>query len=104
MRNYAPQNILVRAFNEWHADNPHVYAFYKYFTFQAIKSGRPHYSSDAICHRIRWHTEIETTGEDWKMNNNYAAFYARKFMADYPQHKGFFRTRKSVADPKGDEE
>ena len=34
------------------------------------------------------------------INNNYKPFYARRFMACYPQHEGFFRTRKQTSEDK----
>ncbi len=90
---------LVREFRQFHSDNPHVYELFKRFTFQTIRAGRTYYSSDAICHRIRWHTNVETRAYDeFKINDHYTAFYARMFMRECPQHDGFFRTRASMAD------
>ncbi len=83
---------LERRFWHYHKDNPHVYEMFKRFTFQATRI-KNHYSADAILHRMRWFTEIETHGDIFKINNNYAAYYGRLFMKDFPQHKGFFRTR-----------
>lgn len=77
----------------FHKANPRVYDLFKRFTFQVIRAGHQHYSADAVCHRIRWHTSVETQGDDFKINNNYAAYYARLFMVEHPQHDGFFRTR-----------
>lgn len=86
----------------WHRANPHVYELFKRFTFDVIKRGHKHYSSKAIFERIRWHTDIETTGEEFKMSNNYTPYYARLFMKDFPDHADFFRTktlRSDDADP-----
>ena len=77
----------------WHKLNPHVYELFKRFTLDVIRRGRKQYSSKAIVERIRWHTEVETVGEEFKMNNNYAPYYARLFMKEYPEHANFFRTR-----------
>ena len=78
---------------EYHKQNPHVYELLKEFTFQVIDSGHQNYSVNAIFERIRWHTEIETRGEKFKLSNNHRAYYARLFMYEHPQHKGFFRTK-----------
>ena len=83
---------LEKRFWRYHGDNPHVWQMFKRFTFQATNR-KTHYSADAILHRMRWFTEIETHGDIFKINNNYAAYYARMFMNEFPQHKGFFRTR-----------
>jgi len=76
----------------WHRANPHVYELFTRFTFDVIKRGHKHYSSKAIFERIRWHTDIETAGEEFKMSNNYTPYYARLFMKDFPDHADFFRT------------
>lgn len=39
-----------------------------------------------------------THGDDFKMNNSHRAWYARELMRREPRLRGFFRTRKSVAD------
>ena len=44
--------------------------------------------------RIRWHTQVETNDLSFKINNNHAPYYARHFMEQNPEHKGFFRTRR----------
>lgn len=76
----------------YHKDNPDVYKLFKRFTFDAIARGHENYSSKAVFERIRWHTEIETSGE-FKMSNNYTPYYARLFMWEFPEHQGFFRTQ-----------
>ena len=46
-----------------------------------------------IVNRIRWETAVVTTGDDYKVSNDFIALYARKFMEDYPKYKGFFVTK-----------
>jgi len=36
---------------------------------------------------------IVTTGDDYKISNDYIALYARLFMHENPQYKGFFKTK-----------
>lgn len=85
---------LLAAFVKFHTDNPQIWELFCRFTQEAIASGRKHYSADCVCHRIRWNTEVETSGSDVKINNNHTAYYARMFQAKYPEHAGFFRNRK----------
>jgi len=89
---------LQRAFEEFHKENPHVYEVFKRFTFEAIGAGRNRFGAWMIWNRMRWYTTIETRGEAFKLNNNHIAYYARMFMADFPQHDGLFRTRKVGGD------
>jgi len=80
---------------DFHEANPGVYRLIKHFTFQAIDAGLEHYGMQSVLERVRWHTDMATRNNDgFKINNNHAPFYARLFMNDYPQHAGFFRTRK----------
>jgi len=78
---------------EWHQANPHVYELFKAFTFQAIDRGHKRLSAWLVVNRIRWETTVETNGEDFKISNNFIAYYARLFMEGYPEYRGFFRTK-----------
>jgi hypothetical protein len=77
----------------WHKQNPHVYELFKRFTMQAIDRGHKNLSAWLIINRIRWETSIETKGEDFKISNDFIAYYSRLFMHQYPQYQGFFRTK-----------
>lgn len=89
--------INNKKFPKYHNENPHIYEAFKKYTFEAIDRGRLYFSSEAVINRIRWDSLI--SGNDkYKINNNYKAFYSRMFMNEYPQHKGYFRTRKSKFD------
>ena len=85
---------LKVAWWNWHRANPHVWDLFVKYTFQVIATGRDHYSVNAIFERIRWHTDIETNGDIFKISNNHRAYYARYFHHCYPEHDGFFRTAK----------
>ena len=81
----------ARAFDE---ANPIVWGLFRRFTFEVIDSGKSHFGVGAIWERLRWEMAFATkTADGFKLNNNHRAYYARKFMARYPQHAGFFRTR-----------
>lgn len=82
---------------EYHAANPRVYDLFESFTIELVCAGRRHYSAKAIFERIRWHYDVETTGDEFKLNNNYPAYYARWFMDRHPEHEGFFHTRRLAA-------
>jgi len=83
-----------KRFETFHAENPHIYELFKRFTFEAIMAGREHFSVISIFERIRWYTDVETKGDPFKINQNFAAYYGRMFMKDFPVYDGFFRTRK----------
>ena len=87
------QTAWEAKFNAFHAENPHIYELVKKFTFEVIATGRKHYGMTSIINRIRWYTMVETTGDRFKINNNFYPYYARLFMREHPEHSGFFRTR-----------
>jgi hypothetical protein len=37
-----------------------------------------------IVNRIRWETTVETSSGDFKISNNFIAYYARLFMDEHP--------------------
>jgi hypothetical protein len=91
-------------FMAWHRANPQVYELFRKFALDIIRRGYRHYGAAAVMERIRWYLDVETVApeggrrEPFKCNNDYRAFYARKFMEEYPEYMGFFRRRESVAD------
>ena len=85
-------NKLKAKFEKFDGDNPHIWELFKDYTFQAIAAGVKSYGAQAIIERIRWYSQVETKSDDnYKISNSHVAFYARKFMKEFPQHDTFFR-------------
>ena len=82
-----------RAFVAYAKKNPRLWGLFKRYTLQVIRTGKKAYSCRAIMHRLRWHMEITTRGDDFKIGNNSTPYYARMFHAMYPEHP-IFRVRK----------
>jgi hypothetical protein len=88
----------IRArFKEFHEDNPKIYELFVTYAIAARKATK-HIGPNMITGRIRWYSKVETTGDLYKVNDLWSAFYARMFMRDFPSNEGFFKIRKSVAD------
>lgn len=87
---------LVQSFLDFHRDNPIVFDLFCQFTMVLIRRGFQHGGAKMVMERVRW--ESAFAGQDghdqFKINNNHAAFYARAFMNCYPEHDGFFRLRR----------
>lgn len=86
---------IVKRFLKYHADNPHLYELFKRFSTDLKRSARRFYGAKAIMERIRWHINIETKGEEFKISNNYTSCYARLLIADDPWFKEFFKTKRT---------
>lgn len=48
-------------FDLWISQNPEVWRLFCHYTHQLIAAGHRHGSADAVVHRIRWHTDVDTT-------------------------------------------
>lgn len=89
---------LSERFEIYHKENPHIYRQFVIYTIHAIESGYKNFGSQMIFEKIRWETGVVSKNSDFKINNDYAAFYSRLFMNDYPSYNGYFRVRQSYAD------
>ena len=98
MQSYQQSRDLKERFDEYHRHNPHIYHQFRYYTLKAIQSGYKNFGSQMIIERIRWQTGVISKQSDFKINNDFAAFYSRMFMLEYPSYSTYFRTRQSQAD------
>jgi hypothetical protein len=87
------QPHVVRTFFSFHQQNPKVYRLFSKYAYQLKRSGQTQYGAKAIMERIRWHLAVETTGEDFKLNNNFTSCYARLLMTRNQRFKSFFEVR-----------
>lgn len=85
-------------FEAFHARNPHVYQALADEALD-LRQKRPGARTGItlLTNAVRW-SWLKTTGDQFRINNDFAPFYARKLMAEYPQLEGVFETRASLAD------
>ena len=88
-----PNVTQKQAWWDWHKANPHVWELFERFALEAVKSGRKHFSHWLIMNRIRWETSISTTGDDFKIRNDFIAYYARFFMVKHPNIRDFSESK-----------
>jgi len=80
-------------FEQYDTHHPEIWKQFRDITFRLIFRNVKHYGAKAIFEIIRYHRTIEYGDTDYKVNNNYTAYYARKFMRKFPGHQNFFETR-----------
>jgi hypothetical protein len=94
------KETITEKFEKFDSKNPHVY-------HELVKLAREMRSKRNDCvigisllyDVLRWNAMIKTDSDDeFKMGDNYKAFYARKIMNNESDLKGMFRTKPSVAD------
>jgi hypothetical protein len=89
-----PKKSLRERFTTFHNGNPHVYREIVDIARQMKGRGAKKMGIALIFERLRWIHFIQTLGdEDFKLNNNYKAEYARLIMTREPDLEGFFETR-----------
>lgn len=84
------------AFVNWHEKNGTVWRSFEAKALKLITQGKTHWGAKAIFEVIRYERAAEEGGQydDYAVNNNYPAYYARVFALKYPQHSAFFEFRK----------
>lgn len=85
---------LLGKFKEFHTDNPWVYKEFAALARKMKDQGRRgRYSAWVIVNVIRWHRDISTKGDVFKINNDYIALYARLLIFHDASFSGFFQLR-----------
>jgi|GEM_PF-899780 hypothetical protein len=87
---------LETAFWEFHKKNPRVYGLLLLF---AIEWRQGHGANArlgiaALFERVRWEMSLGKKSDQFKLNNNYRAFYARLIMDNNPLLKELFSVRR----------
>jgi len=86
---------IEQAFRIFDRKNPAIYEMFERFAFFLIRDKKKKkIGAKMIMERIRWEKYIETTGDEFKINNNFTAHYVRKFIAKYPHLESYFELRK----------
>ena len=85
---------IRQGFNEFHKENPHIYAAFEDQALRAINKGRKKISAKLIINWIRWHEFLESSDLNFRINDAYQAYYARLFCEKFPEHVDKFEFRK----------
>ncbi len=93
---------IEERFTAFHQANPHVYRALRTLAAQrwdaAVRAGRkPKVGIAALYEALRWQQGLTTSGEVWKLNNDYRAGYARLLLAERPEWAGFIDIREQRA-------
>lgn len=81
----------ISKFLKYHNENREVWRWFEVFARSAANSGKK-LGAKAVMERVRWEVEINS-GDEFKANNNFTAYYARVFAVKYPQFENYFETR-----------
>lgn len=87
-------HTIEEGFLKFHKENPKVYEAFKVQALKAINLGRKKLSAKLIINVIRWNVFLETSDENFKINDAFQSYYARLFANEHPQYKECFEFRK----------
>ncbi len=76
-------------------ENPSFYNLFKNKVNEAKKSGVKKYGVKGVFELLRWHYQVERRRDNFKVNNTYAPYFARKVMSEYPWLEEFFDIRET---------
>lgn len=79
-----------RAFDE---RNPKLWEEFKRLTHEAIDTGFERIGAHLILSLIRWNSRLDSQGDKYKVRNDWFPYYARKFLEEFPEHRGIFEIR-----------
>jgi hypothetical protein len=88
------EDKIAAAFATFHTENPWVYRRLRQLALDLKRTGVNHYGISGLYETLRY--EALLTGRDvegFKLNNNYAALYARELARNEPQLEQFFKFR-----------
>ncbi len=89
---------LRRRFDQFHRDHPDVYVELVRLARQVKARGFSRYSIKGLFEIVRWNVAVgKGPDDDFKLNNNLSAFYAREIMRREHDLKGFFQLREQRA-------
>lgn len=80
-------------FEEFHRENPHVYRELRQLALDLVEFGHERIGIGMLFEVLRWQRALRTTDDDFKLNNNYRARYARLLMEREPRLAGKFEIR-----------
>jgi hypothetical protein len=86
-------------FEQFHTENPRVYATLVRLAREWVtQTGRHKIGIKSLYEVARWQIALATNDPDYKLNNDFTAYYARLMMHGEPDLDGLFDLRSSSAD------
>lgn len=84
---------IEKAFKRFHENNPHVYDQLVVMSKRLKSVGHKRYGIAGLFEMLRYNHAISTSGDKFKLSNNYRALYSRAIMKDHPELDGFFKIK-----------
>lgn len=90
---------IADRFDDFHRNNRHVYeALVRLAREWVATTGQHRLGIKTLFERARWEIAMSTSNAEFKLNNDFTAFYARLIMVREPDLADMFALRRSQAD------
>jgi hypothetical protein len=94
---YAKTDTIEQRFIAFHKANPAVYSALRSMALGIKRQGTARYGIAGLFEVLRWRYAMQTSGDPFKLNNNFRALYARLLMDNEPELADFFEVRERRA-------
>ena len=88
---------LQAAFEQFHRDNPLVYETLVRLATEWRGRGYQRCGIGMLWEVMRWEVSMSTTGDEFKLNNNFRSRYVRKLVGEHPEFGEMFEMRELKA-------
>lgn len=88
-----PENTQAERFAAWIGANPKVLEVFIEYSLREKAKGRTKIGGKRIVEVMRWDTRLPTTGDGFKINNNWVSRLVRLAIATCPELDGLFELR-----------
>lgn len=95
--NVVEGETIQQRFESFHAHNPWVCEALEALTADWLSRGRTRIGIKMLFEILRWQYGRSTTGDEFKLNNNYPSRYVRLLIDRHPEWAGVFQTRELKA-------
>ena len=89
----APAATIAERFEAFHQANPWVLEAFERLTADLVRRGHTRVGIGMLTEVLRWHYGRQTTGDDFRINNNLRSRYVRALLDRHPEWAGLFETR-----------
>lgn len=91
---FSGKSEAQQKFDKFHKENPKVYEELLALAKQAHDRGRSKIGINMLVEVVRWNRYIQTRGDVFKINNNFAPYYVRLIIENHPELEHLFELRR----------
>lgn len=87
-------------FERFHRANPHVLTQLEEMIEVWLERGHSGVGIGMLWEVLRWNSGVSTTGDTYRLNNNYRSRYVRLILEKHPEWEHYFQTRSLASEAK----